>query len=59
MTILTGGTSARFAGRGFRLDENTVPGPNVAKTLGGDPPPAKGPSLLGRPGRTRNPVVFL
>ena len=37
--ILTGGVSAKLAGRAFRLDENTVPRPNVAKTLGLDPPP--------------------
>ena len=40
VTILTGGVSAKLAGRAFRLslNKNTVRGPNVAKTLGGDPP---------------------
>ena len=47
-------------GKGFAyFNLNTVPEPNVAKTQGGDPPPAKVPSPLGRPGRTRNLSFFL
>ena len=49
VTILTGGVSAKLAGRAFRLDENTVRGPNVAKTLGGDPPLMNGPPLWAGP----------
>ena len=58
VTILTGGVSAKLAGRAFCLDENTVPGPNVAKTHGGDPPQQK-TSPLGRPGGRQNPAFFL
>ena len=50
MTILTGGVSPNLAGKAFRLGENVILGSNVAKTLGGAPPPINARRPLGRLG---------